>query len=94
MKIKGVKFSEVKKKALANPAVYAAWEEEGRQEELRALLASMRKKAGLTQRQVAERMGISQPDVTLLECNIMDATVATLERYAAACGTHLEFSFR
>lgn len=93
MKVKGVKFSDVKAKALAEPAVQAAWEEENR-EELRAMLNAMRLKAGLTQSEVAKRMGISSPAVSQLEHNIMNASLETLERYAAACGTHIKLSFR
>lgn len=94
MKVKGVTFSEVKAKALADPAVRAAWEEEHREEEMQAMLNAMRLKAGLTQSEVAKRMGISSPAVSQLEHNVMNASLEMLERYAAACGVQIKLSFR
>lgn len=89
-KTKGVSYSAVKAKAFSNPEVLAAYKEAQREEELQDLLAAMRKKAGINSTQVAERMGISQPAVSRLERNISKASVFTLERYAAACGTQLK----
>lgn len=92
MAVKGVKFAEVRAKALANPAVKAAYDEETRQEELRELLAAMRKRANLTSTEVAARMGVSQPTVSKLERNAANASISTLQRYAAACGMELKLS--
>ncbi|MGJ0638921.1 helix-turn-helix domain-containing protein [Xenorhabdus bovienii] len=92
MRIKGVPYSEVKAKALANPDVLASYLEEQREEELQDLLAEMRSKAGLNSSQIAERMGISQPAVSRLERNVSKASFSTLTRYALACGTTLKIS--
>lgn len=51
-------------------------------------LAQARKRAGLTQRQVAERLGISQADVSKLERR-EDVRVSTLRAYARAIGARL-----
>ncbi|WP_210532013.1 helix-turn-helix domain-containing protein [Pantoea ananatis] len=92
MKVKAVSFAELKEKAFQNPDVLAAYQIERREEELQGLLAEMKGRAGLNSKQVAERMGISQPAVSKLEKNAIKASLSTLERYAAACGTSIKIS--
>jgi DNA-binding XRE family transcriptional regulator len=58
----------------------------------RALLAELvarRRAAGLSQEEVAERMGTSQPAVARLEAGQVDARVSTVQRYADAVGARL-----
>jgi predicted transcriptional regulator len=52
-------------------------------------LVAMRRAAGLSQAEVAERMGTSQPAVARLEAGNVDVRLSTLERYAAAVGGRL-----
>lgn len=54
--------------------------------ELRASLVRARREAGLTQREVAERMGVSQQQVNKLERYDADPRLSTLQRYANAVG--------
>lgn len=49
-------------------------------------LAAQRQAAGLSQTEVAARMGTSQSAVARLESGLADARASTLERYAAAVG--------
>ena len=60
---------------------------------LRELLRA-RQQAGLTQAEVAERMGTRAPAVTRLEASLSDSrhspTIATLKKYARAVGCKLE----
>ena len=60
---------------------------------LRELLLA-RQKAGLTQAEVAEKMGTKPPAVTRLETALSDQrhspTIATLKKYAQAVGCKLE----
>lgn len=65
----------------------AAYLEEKRAEELQELLLEIREHANLKSTQIAELMGISQPAISRLEKNVIKASISTLERYAAACGT-------
>ncbi|MGF6193150.1 helix-turn-helix domain-containing protein [Serratia sp. 2723] len=92
MAVKGIKFSEVKAKALANPEVEKAYEEESQEEELRAVLIEMKSKSGLTSTEIAVRMGVSQPAVSRLERNVSNASLSTLRRYAEACGMRIKLS--
>lgn len=91
MKVKGIPYAEVKAKAFKNPEVLAAYLAEKKEEELQEFLAGLRRQAGLTSTQVAERMGISQPAVSRLEKHASKASLVTLERYAAACGSTIKF---
>ena len=60
---------------------------------LRELLLA-RQRAGLTQAEVAEKMGTKPPSVTRLETSLSDnrhsPTIATLKKYAQAVGCKLE----
>jgi transcriptional regulator with XRE-family HTH domain len=52
-------------------------------------LVATRRAAGLSQAEVAERMGTSQPAVARLEAGNVDVRLSTLERYAVAVGGRL-----
>ena len=54
-----------------------------------AELTDQRRSAGLSQTEVAARMGTSQSAVARLETGEADVRVSTLERYAAALGSDL-----
>src|ERR1700759_4856695 len=55
-------------------------------------LAQRRQQAGLSQTEIAARMGTSQKAVPRLEAGAADARASTLERYAAALGTELTWT--
>jgi predicted transcriptional regulator len=86
---------ELKAIALSNPAVRAEYERIEREEMpmLDAILKA-RKEAGLTQAQVAERMGTQAPAVARLENALITGSPSpslnTLRKYAAALGKRLE----
>src|ERR1051326_4691797 len=55
-------------------------------EEVHRLLQEARVRAGLTQREVANRVGTSQPAIAKLEQGTTNPTIDTLARCAAATG--------
>ncbi|HEV7898412.1 MAG TPA: helix-turn-helix transcriptional regulator [Planosporangium sp.] len=61
-----------------------------RRQDLLADLIAERRAAGLSQAEVAERMGTSQPAVARVEAGAVDVRLSTLQRYAAAVGRQLE----
>jgi transcriptional regulator with XRE-family HTH domain len=63
---------------------------ERRRQALLADLVAQRRAAGLSQAEVAVRMGTSQPAVARVEAGSGDVRLSTLERYAAAVGRRLE----
>ena len=54
-----------------------------------AELAEQRQAAGLSQTEIAARMGTSQSAVARLEAGEADVRASTLERYAAAVGSEI-----
>lgn len=79
--------------AMKRPGFKAAWD--GLEEEYAALneLLLARKQAGLTQEDVATRMGTTKSAVSRLEASIRSEnhspSFATLRKYAHACGKRL-----
>jgi|ERR1022692_208839 transcriptional regulator with XRE-family HTH domain len=57
--------------------------------DLVAELADQRQSAGLSQTEIAARMGTSQSAVARLEAGAADVRASTLERYAAAIGSEI-----
>ena len=82
---------------LSRPGVKVAYD--ALQDEYTALRAilEMRREAGLTQAQIAERMGTTASAVSRLEASLASEkhspSFATLRKYAAACGKKLVISF-
>lgn len=68
------------------PAVLAAAE---RTRALMRQLAEERERVGLTQSEVANRMGTSQPAVARMEACDVDPRLSTVERYAEVIGFRL-----
>ncbi|HIY25197.1 MAG TPA: helix-turn-helix domain-containing protein [Candidatus Brachybacterium merdigallinarum] len=59
-------------------------------DQLMTSLIALRREHELTQKQVAERMGVSQPTVAAFEHYDSNPTLATIQRYAMAVGAVLE----
>ncbi|WP_456085426.1 helix-turn-helix domain-containing protein [Marinobacter lipolyticus] len=79
-------FKQFKQKALKNPEVrqeYDALEEEF---SLIDQLISMRTQAGLTQEDVAKKLGTNKSNISRLERGRSNPSWETLNKYAAACG--------
>jgi ribosome-binding protein aMBF1 (putative translation factor) len=76
-------FREMARRRLVEEQLARMAEERGR---LVRELAEQRQAVGLSQTEVAARMGTSQSAVARLESGIGDVRASTLERYAAAVG--------
>lgn len=59
-------------------------------DDLLASLVAMRRKHGLSQEAVAERMGVSQPTVAVFERYDANPTLSTIRRYALAVHASIE----
>jgi hypothetical protein len=68
--------------------------ESARRQELLAELIAERRAAGLSQAEVADRMGTSQPAVARVEAGVVDVRLSTLRRYAEAVGRRLELRLK
>ena len=80
---------------LADPEFARIYAEEAAKRELWLQLAEARLAAGLTQAQVAQRLGVSQAQVARLEKRGYEAyTLTSLRRYLAALGDEFTLEVR
>jgi transcriptional regulator with XRE-family HTH domain len=86
------------KTMLEDPAVKAEYDAEATEFALLDELLGARQRAGLTQSEVAERMGTKTPAVARLESGggsqRHSPSIATLRKYAEAVGCRLEIRLR
>lgn len=87
-------YREYKEKVLAEkPEVKAEYDRLGPQyEAIRAAVAS-RKEAGLTQKQLAEKMGTAQANISRFENGNANPSLDFLQKMAACMGKKLHVSF-
>ncbi len=85
---------ELKNKALKSISVLKEYDELEPEFSLLKGMLSARKKVGLSQAQIAERMGTKSPSITRLESSLSSGkhspSLATIKKYAEALGCHLE----
>lgn len=83
------RISELHKQWMKEPAYRKDYEaQEGEFDLARAVIAA-RKRAGLTQTELAARMGTTQPAVTRMESGRVQPSLRTLRRLADATGSKL-----
>src|SRR5260221_9061225 len=86
------------KEMLRNPAVLAEYDAQAEEFTLLDELLRARRRAGLTQAEVAKRMGTMTPAIARLEAGGGNKghspSVATLRKYAKAVGCSLEIKLR
>lgn len=88
-------YERWKEDLLKNPEYRDIYEEEAAKSELWLQLVEARHIAGLTQAEVAERLGVSQAQVSRIEQRGYDGhTVRTLRRYVEALGEGFELEVR
>ncbi|EBA01048.1 helix-turn-helix domain-containing protein [Marinobacter sp. ELB17] len=76
----------LKQKALQNELVRTEYEKLAGEFDLMNQLITMRTSAGLTQEQLAKRIGTAKGNISRLERGKGNPSWATLEKYANACG--------
>ncbi len=80
-------YEEWRERFLADPENRRLYEEEAAKKELWLQLVEARQAAGLTQVELAKRLGVSQAQVARIEKRGYDAyTLTTLRRYVQALG--------
>ncbi len=92
-----MKHAELKKVALRRADVKAQYDALGPEFELLRQMLGARAKAGLSQADVAQRMGTQAPAITRLESALSSGkhspSIDTLKRYAKAVGCELQIKF-
>jgi len=89
-----MKHSELKEKALRRKNVTIVYEALEPEFSILHELLNARQKAGLSQAEIADRMGTKAPAITRLESSLSSGkhspSIATLKKYASALGCHLQ----
>ena len=79
-------LKDIKRELLANPATQAAYESQAAEFDMARELIAARSRAGLTQSDVAQRMGTTQSVIARLEGGKRIPSMRTVQRYAQAVG--------
>jgi predicted transcriptional regulator len=89
-------YEEFKKKALGRPEVKAEYDRLADEFAVLDEFLKARAAAGVTQEELAKRMGTTQSAIARLESGKgkHSPTLATLQKYARALGKELSISFR
>ena len=82
------------KEQLKNPEFVKEYEALGEEYEVVRQIIRARIAAGLTQKELAERIGTRQSNVSRIENGNSNPSIATLKRIAEATGTKLQVAFR
>ena len=85
-----VPFSRVRNKMMSDPEFVKAYHELDEEFDLLKAMIDARKAAGLTQSEVAEKMGTSQAQIVRLESG--KGTITSLRRYARATGRKVKIT--
>jgi len=88
------RVSDLHKKWLKQPKYRRAYDALQEEFVLAEAVIEARKRAGLTQQQLARKMRTTQPVVARLESGNTRPSLRTLERLAAATGSRLLISFQ
>ena len=86
-------WDEVKRERADSPARRRGYERAGRTIRLAMEIHQLREKRGLSQRELAERLGTTQSAVARLEAGNVSPSLPTLDRVAEALGVELVVGF-
>ncbi len=89
-KAETIPYSKVRAKMMREPEFREAIAEPDPKFEIYAALTRARAESGLSQLEVARRMGTSQPAVARIEAGTHSPTLSTLRAYVEALGAKLE----
>lgn len=81
-----VSWNDVRRRMMEKPTVRAEYERIGPAMEIAFALSDARRKKGLTQEDVAQRMGTSQAAIARLEGGKVNPSWGVIQRFAEAIG--------
>ena len=86
-------YSEFKKKALNNPEIKTAYDELQPEYDIIQAIIDARVKQNMTQKELSERTGITQADISRIERGTRNPSLAMMKRIAAGLGMQLKLEF-
>ncbi len=90
---KAVDFGEYLKKELKNPIFRKYYNEYGKQLEIAYQISQLRKKEGISQKELAKKVGTTQSNIARMEAGQQNFTTDTLQRIASALKRNLKVEF-
>lgn len=87
-------WDKFKDELLTDPATRAAYEARKPAYELASKLIALRKKLGMSQRDLAKAAGLKQPHIARIERGDVSPTWETISRIFAAVGAELDVTFK
>ena len=87
------KFNDFLQEQLQDPEFRKEYEALQPEHAVVQAIIDARKNAGLTQKEISERTGIAQGDISKLENGNANPSIRTLQRLAAAMGMTLKVEF-
>lgn len=87
-------IQKLKERALKNPEVKAEYESLNEEFALIDTLLTMRKKSGLSQEEIARKMGTQKSNISRLEKGAVNPSWKTLQNYAHACGFEISMKVK
>ena len=91
---KSVKFSDYLSEQLSDPAFKAEYDALEPEFAIVQAMIDARKSAGITQKELAQRTGIAQADISKLENGNANPSLRTLQRLAAGMGMRVKIEFQ
>ena len=87
------KFSDYLNEQMKDPAFKEEWDALEPEFSIMQAMIDARKASGLTQKQLSERTGIAQADISKLESGNANPSLKTLQRLAAGMGMKVKVEF-
>ena len=86
-------FRNYLNRQLQRPSFKAEWDTLQPELTIAQAMIDVRKESGLTQKQLSERTGIAQADISKLERGNANPSLRTLQRLAAGMGMNIRIEF-
>lgn len=86
-------FTRYLNRKLENPEFKKEWDSLETETQIMRSMIDARLEAGMTQKQLSEKTGINQSNLSRIERGTGNPSVATLERIASALGKKVSISF-
>ncbi len=86
-------YQEYKQKALENPEVKKEYEALGPEYDIIQAMIDARKDQNLTQKELSERTGITQADISRIERGTRNPSLEMIKRLARGLGMRLKLEF-
>ena len=86
-------YKEYKEKVLKNPEIKAEYDELEAEYDIIQAMIDARNKQHITQKELAERTGITQADISRIENGTRNPSLAMVKRIAEGLGMRLKLEF-